>query len=161
MAKRFTFRFDTMLKIRRKREDEHKCIVAGRLREIAKVQEQLASLDRQIRDELASIRSRQEPGTIDMQQVIRHRRWLGHLHKAVLDGQARLRFLEAKLAQERVVLAEATKQRRILAKLKERQYERFLKEQDRLETLAADDMTTVRYVFDETQLPAGVVEGDS
>ena len=161
MAKRFTFRLDTMLKIRRQREDEHKRIVASRLREIAKVQEQLASLDRQIRDELGSIRMGQKPGTIDMQQVVRHRRWLGHLHKAVLDGQGRLRFLEAKLAQERAALAEAAKQRQILQKLKERQYERFLKEQDRLETLAADDMTTVRYVFDETQLPAGVVEGDS
>ena len=160
MARRFTFRFDTMLKIRRQREDEHKRIVAGRLREIAKVQEQLDSLDRQIRDELASIRSRQEPGTIDMQQVIRHRRWLGHLHKAVLDGQGRLRFLEAKLAQERAALAEAAKQRQILQKLKERQYERFLREQDRLETLAADDMTTVRYVFEETRSPAGVVEGE-
>ena len=161
MARRFTFRFDTMLKIRRQREDEHKRIVAGRLREITKVQEQLASLDRQIRDELASIRSRQEPGTIDMQQVIRHRRWLGHLHKGVLDGQAQLGFLEAKLAQERAALAEAAKQRRILEKLRERQNERFVKEQDRIETLAADDMTTVRFVFDSTRERAGVVKSET
>jgi flagellar protein FliJ len=161
MARRFTFRFDTMLKIRRQREDEHKRIVAARLREIRQSRGQLDSLDRQIHDELASIRRGQEPGAIDMTQVVRHRRWLGHLHKAVLDGQAQLGCLEAKLAQERVVLAEAAKQRRILEKLKERQYERFLKEQDRLETMAADDMTTVRYVFDATQEAAGVAESEA
>ena len=161
MARRFTFRFETMLKIRRQREDEHKRIVAGRLREIRRVRQELGTLDRQIHDELASIRRGQEPGTIDMVQVIRHRRWLGQLHKAVLEGQAHLGVLEAKLSQERVVLAEAAKQRRILDKLRERQYERFVKEQDRIETLAADDMTTVRFVFDATQEEAGVVRSET
>ncbi len=158
MAKRFAFRFETMLKIRRQREDEHKRIVAARLREIAVVQEQLALFDRQIHEELAAIRGGQSPGTIDMTQIVRHRRWLGHLHKAVLDAQARLGVLEGKLAQERAALAEAAKQRRILEKLRERQHERFVKEQDRLETMATDDMTLVRYVFDETRVIAGVAE---
>lgn len=151
MAKRFVFRFETMLKIRRQREDEHKRIVADRVREIARVKDQMASLDRQIRDELAAIREGQSPGTIDMQQVVRHRHWLGRLHKAVLDSQARLRFLEARLAQERAALAEAAKQRRVLDKLKQRQWERYRMEQDRIETRLADDLTTVRYVFDAAQ----------
>jgi flagellar FliJ protein len=151
MAKRFVFRFETMLKIRRQREDEHKRIVASRIREINRVRDQMASLDRQIRDELAAIRAGQSPGTIDMQQVIRHRHWLGRLHKGVLDSQARLRFLEAHLAQERAALAEAAKDRRVLEKLKERQCERHRKEQDRLETRSADDLTTVRYVFNAAQ----------
>jgi len=151
MAKRFVFRFETMLKIRRQREDEHKRIVASRIREIARVQDQMASLDRQIHNELAAIRAGQSPGTIDMQQVIRHRHWLGRLHKAVLDSQAWLRFLEARLAQERAALAEAVKQRQVLDKLKQRQWERYRKEQDRLETWLADDLTTVRYVFNAIQ----------
>jgi len=151
MAKRFVFRFETMLKIRRQREDEHKRIVANRLRQIRQEREQMVSLDRQIHEELAAIRLSQSPGTIDMQQVIRHRHWLGRLHKGVLDTQARLRFLEARLAQERVALAEAAKKRSVLDKLKERQWERFRLEQDRIETRAADDLTTVRYVFDATQ----------
>jgi len=151
MAKRFVFRFETMLKIRRQREDEHKRIVASRTREINRVRDQMASLDRQIHDELGAIRAGQEPGTIDMQQVIRHRHWLGRLHKAVLDSQARLRFLEAHLAQERAALVEAAKNRRVLDKLKERRWERYRKEQDRLETRSADDLTTVRYVFNAAQ----------
>lgn len=149
MAKRFTFRFETMLRIRKQREDEHKRIVASRLREIGGVQNHMTSLDKQIRDELQAIRFGRRPGTIDMQQIIRHRHWLGCLHKGVLEGQAKMRFLEAELARERADLAEAAKQRRILEKLKERQREQYHGEQDRLEALAADDLTTVRYVFDQ------------
>ena len=42
MAKRFTFRFDTMLKIRQQREDEQKRVVADRLRQIRQVEDQLS-----------------------------------------------------------------------------------------------------------------------
>ncbi|HOW73133.1 MAG TPA: flagellar FliJ family protein [Phycisphaerae bacterium] len=149
MAKRFKFRFETMLRIRRQREDERKRIVAGRLREIRNLQNHMASLEKQIHDELRAIRIGRQPGTIDMQQIIRHRQWLGGLHKGVLEGQAKARFLEAELARERADLAEAAKQRRILEKLKERQWEQHRGEQDRVEALAADDLTTVRYVFDQ------------
>jgi len=148
MAKRFTFRFATLLKIRQQREDHHKRIVAQRLRQIAGVREQLASLDRQIRAEIEAIRRGQEPGTIDLQQAIRHRSWLTHLHKSTLEAQAHLQFLEARLAQERATLAEAAKQRRILEKLKERQWERYRQEQARIETNQSDDLTTTRYVFE-------------
>lgn len=149
MAKRFTFRFETMLRIRQQREDEHKRIVANRLRAIRELKNHMASLDKQIHEELQAIRVGQQPGTIDMQQVIRHRHWLGCLHKGVLEGQARMRFLEAELVRERAALAEAAKQRRILEKLKERRLEQHRRERDRLEVAAADDLTTVRYVFDQ------------
>ncbi|MBP7933858.1 MAG: flagellar FliJ family protein [Phycisphaerae bacterium] len=149
MAKRFTFRFETMLRIRRQREDERKRIVASRLREIRNLQKYMASLEQQIHDELRAIRIGRQPGTIDMQQIIRHRQWLGCLHKSVLEGQAKARFLEAELARERADLADAAKQRRILEKLKERQWEQHRSEQDRVEALAADDLTTVRFVFDQ------------
>jgi flagellar FliJ protein len=148
MAKRFRFRFETMLKIRRQREDEHKRIVADRIRQIQEVCHQMASLEMQIREELRAIRSGQEPGRIQMQHVIRHRHWLGRLHKAALDGQGRLQCLEAQLSQERVALSEAVKQRRILEKLKERQWRQHREQQERVEVRSADDVAGTRYVFD-------------
>jgi len=148
MAKRFTFRFETLLRVRRQREDEWKRVVAARLREIRSVREQMAALQKQIQDELQAIRTSQSPGTLDMQQVVRHRYWLGRLHKGVLDAQGRLHYLEAQLAQERACLAEAAKQRRILGKLKERLRERHLAEQNRIDTQQADDMASIRFVFE-------------
>jgi len=147
MAKRFTFRFATMLKIRQQREDEHKRIVAERLRQIGQTRDHRSVLQRQIQDEVNAIRDSQNGGSIDIQQVMRHRHWLSHLHKGVLEADARLRFLEARLAQERVVLAEAVKQRKILEKLKERQWRRHLHEESLREMKEGDELATVRYVF--------------
>jgi len=149
MAKRFRFRLDTMLKIRRQREDQHKRIVAERIRQITQVREQIAAIERQIQEEIEAIRTGQGARTIDIQQLMRHRHWLGHLNKGGLEAESRLRFLEARLAQERAVLAEAVKQRRILEKLKERQWERYRKEEDRSEIRESDEQATVRYVFNQ------------
>jgi flagellar biosynthesis chaperone FliJ len=68
-----------------------------------------------------------------------------------LEAEARLRFLEARLAQERSVLAEAVKQRRILDKLKERQEQNHLNEEERLTIKSFDEMSTVRYVFNKNE----------
>lgn len=145
MARRFTFRFETMLRIRRQREDEHKRIVAARLREIAGVNRQIGSLQRQIHEEEDAIRTSQMPGTIDLQQAIRHRHWLGHLHRCLVETQGRMRGLESQLAQERAALAEASKQRKILDKLKERQWRRHQMEQERREAKEADEQATLRH----------------
>lgn len=147
MAKKFRFRFETLLKIRRQREDQHKRIVADRLAQIAQVQQELEKLGQLTHEGLDSIRTVQQSGRIDMQQAMAQRGWVTHLHKATLDAQARMRGLEARLAQERAALAEAAKQRRILEKLKERQWSRHHLEAQRTETLAVDDLTTTRYVF--------------
>ncbi len=146
MPRRFTFRFETMLKIRRQREDHHKRVVAQRVGQIAQVRGEMAVLDRQITEQVQAIRSGQAPGTIDIQQALRHRHWLGLLNRRLLEGQARARFLEARLVQERAALAEAAKRRRILEKLKERQAERHRAEQDRRESRELDEIGTVRHV---------------
>jgi len=151
MAKRFKFRFDTMLKIRRQREDEKKRVVAARLREIGRAQDRIRSIESQTEQELQAMRNAQTSGRIDLHQAIRRRHWLGHLHKTKLETEAHRRVLEARLAQERVSLAEAAKERRILEKLKEHQWDRYRSEQERAEVKTTDEMTTIRYVFDRRE----------
>lgn len=140
-----------MLKIRQQREDERKRVVAERIAQIAEVQQELARLEQLTNDGAEQTRQAQAAGRIDMQQSLARRGWLAHLHKATLDAQARLRGLEARLAQERVLLAEAAKQRRILEKLQERQYERHRMEEQKAEARAIDDLVTTRFVFDSLQ----------
>jgi flagellar protein FliJ len=154
VAKRFVFRYETLLKIRRQREDQHKRIVAERVRQIVAARDRLASLHHQITDEQNAIRTGQAPGTLDIQQIVRHRHWLGHLHRNILDTEGSIRVLEGRLAQERATLAEAVKQRKILEKLRERRLERHVLDEQRQETIAADDLTTVRYVYGQTEAVA-------
>lgn len=154
MARKFVFRYDTLLRIRKQREDEQKRVVAERLREIAQVRERLNTLHHQIDEETRAIRTGQEVGTIDIQQVMRHRHWLGHLHRGLLDAVGRERFLEARLSQERSELTERMKQRRILEKLKERRLLHYQAEVDRRETRENDEMATIRFVHDRRVEPA-------
>ncbi len=148
MAKRFVFRLETLLKIRQQREERHQRIVAGRLRQIHQTHRQIADLEQQMRAGQDAIRDNQRPGRIDLQQAIHYRHWIGHLHKNVLEAQAHLGYLEAELVRERAALAEAAKQRKILDKLKERQWQRYRENEDRRDVNEADEMSTVRYVFD-------------
>lgn len=148
MARRFQFRFETMLKLRQQREDQHKRIVGERLARIAEVREEISRLEQLMGHGMDSIRSVQRAGPIDLQQVMAQRGWVAHLHKTTLEAQARLGALEAQLAQERAALAEAAKQRRILEKLKERQLERHRLEEQRTETRVMDDLTTTRLVHE-------------
>jgi flagellar protein FliJ len=147
LARRFRYRFETLLKIRAQREEHHQRVVAERLRQITGVRAQLAALGRQIEEEVDTIRSAQAPGRLDLQGAMRHRHWLSHLNRAELETQGRLGFLEARLAQERAVLAEAMKQRRILEKLKERQAERHRLAEELRGRKEADEMAIARYAF--------------
>jgi len=148
MAKRFVFRLETLLRIRQQREERHQRIVAGRLRQIQQAQRQITDLERQMRAGQEAIRAGQRPGRIDLQQALHYRHWIGHLHKNVLETQGHLGYLEAELVRERVALAEAARQRKILDKLKERQWQRYRRGEDRREVNEADEMATVRFVFD-------------
>ena len=148
MTKRFTFRYGTMLKIRQQREDQHKCMVGDRLRQIGQINRQIDSLHQQIAHEMENIRAGCESGTINIQQAIRRRYWLSHLHKDILELEARLGYHEARLAQERAELTEAAKQRRMLDKLRQNQCHRHNQQEQKRQTGRADDMATVRYVFD-------------
>lgn len=137
-----------MLKIRRQREDHHRRIVADRLREIHRIVDQREALGQQIDQANQMMRIGQGEGTVDVQQLVRSRHWLGHLQRTMLELEATQRGHEAKLAQERAALADAARQRRILEKLKDRQLEQFHQEQQRREVRDADEYAVMRYAFD-------------
>ncbi|MHC4445590.1 MAG: flagellar export protein FliJ [Planctomycetota bacterium] len=148
MNKRFIFSYDTMLKLRKDRESQHKHLVADRLRRIGQINRQIGSLQQQIAGELESIRAGCESGTINIKQAIGRRYWLSHLQKGILESEARLGYHEARLAQERAELIRASKQRRMLEKLRHNQFNRYNLREHKRQTDWADDMSTVRYLFD-------------
>ncbi len=148
MAKRFVFRLETLLKLRRQREDKQKRVVAEWLRQISRVQREIRSLEEQIADQVGAMRDCIGHGRIDVPWIARNRHWLSHLQRGRLEAEGHLRLLEARLAQERVVLVHAMKEKRVLEKLRERQEDRYRKELDRQEVLVADELSTVRYMFD-------------
>ena len=145
MAGRFAFRFETLLRLRKQREDERKRVVAARLRQIGELMERRNNLLTAIDGQTDSLRSALRGGTVDVDQVRWGRHWLTHLRRGVLDTDAELFGQRAMLAQERATLVEARKDTEVLARLRERRLEAWNVEAARREQIESDEMNTLRF----------------
>lgn len=145
MATRFTFRFETLLKIRSQRESLAKRAVASRLRQIAELQRRHDRLAAQISEQTDRVRGSLGGATLDVDELMMARHWLVRLRQGVLMADAEIAAQRAILAQERAALAEARKQSRILENLKDRQYSTFTAQLQRHEQLELDEMSVTRF----------------
>jgi len=154
MARRFSFRFETLLRIRKQREDEKKRAVARRLKQLAVVRARHDNLASAIKAETMALRYSLRGETLDVDQFRWGRHWLTHLRRGLLEADAEIAAQRALLAQERAVLVEARKDTEVLARLKERRREAYLAESGRLEQIETDEMNTVRAAI------AGIAESE-
>lgn len=153
MKSRRTYRFETLLKIRRAKEDTARRVVASRLRQIAEVEQRQAALSDRISQESEAIRSSlgEKNKNLDVEQLRWSRHWLGRLRLGVLEAQAEVAGHRAMLAQERVALSDARKQAQVLERLKERWRASVIAEADRVEARQLDEMNTARYAAQASQ----------
>lgn len=145
MAKRYTFRFETLLSVRRQREEQEKRVVAARLREIRKLEQRQEALVNRIDEQTDLTRSALRDGVLDLDHLKLGRHWMIRLRRGILEAEAEITTNKAILAQERMKLSEASKQRKILAKLKEKRRDRFFFEQNRHEQAEADEVSVLRH----------------
>lgn len=142
MAKRFKFRLETLRKLRKRRQDECRRMVAARLRQIAGVQDQIDAFNDQLDLHVAAMRRLAWPGsgsaagaaagagrvrpvwTVDLTGVRRHRVYTNHLRHTLTAAWQQVVALRAELTREQGVLAKATKAVKVLDKLEERQRQR-------------------------------------
>lgn len=145
MAKRYTFRLETLLRLRRQREDEQKRVVAARLREIRTLQQRRQFLETEIARQTATMRDSLTATWMEVDQLKLGRHWVMRLRRGVLETDAQLTTQRAMLAQERTVLADARKDAKVLDRLKERQREAYLAEVNRREQAELDEMNVSRF----------------
>ena len=147
MAATFSFRFETLLRMRKQREDEKKRLVAARLRKIAEVRRRQDQLLGAIDEQTRTLRESLRDCRVDVDQLRWGRHWLSHLRRGVLEAEAELTAQRAVLAQERAVLVGARKDKEVLARLRERRRDAFLADAARREQIESDDLSSTRYVF--------------
>ncbi len=145
MAKRYTFRFETLLRLRQQREDEEKRVVASRLREIHRLEQHQQSLLGRIEQQTDLTRSLLTCEEVEVEKLKMGRHWMVHLRRGVLEAEAELTKHKAMLAHERANLMAVARNRKILSRLKERRRDRYDAEQNRLEQLEQDEMNTLRF----------------
>lgn len=148
---RSRFRLEALLKIRQMEEDRAKRVVAERLRQIQQVQQRIASLREQRVDAGQVMRSLVLAGSIVPIEATRQRGYMGWLEARQLEAEGNLHQLEQLLAVDRAALAEAGKRRKILDKLKERQEQRRIDLENRMERRASDELGVLRYAHERLQ----------
>ena len=145
MAGRFHFRFETLLRLRRQKEDLQKRVVAARVRQIQQLQERHGLLTTRIAQQSESIRGQLREGTVDVDTLRSARHWLVRLRQGVLQTDAEIAAHRAILAQERVALVESRKEAEVMARLRLRQEATFVAQLEREEQLETDDLNTMRF----------------
>ena len=152
MAKRFKFNLETVLKLRRRREDSQKQVVAEHVGRLSKACRREDLLQRQIGQETDEVRAARGAGVLNIQRIARHRHWLTHLQRNLLMSQGEIRGIEAELAQERMKLAQLARDRQALERLRQRRELAYRKELARRAQQEQDEAALVTYVFGGTNL---------
>lgn len=142
---RFEFRYETLLRIRRQREDERKRIVAARLQEIAKLEARRQAIVDRIRQQSEETRRMLSCDTVNVDELKFGRHWMLRLQRGVLETEAAIVRQRAALVEERVRLVEATREVKVLVRLKERRQAAFALEMNRREQLELDEMSVMRH----------------
>jgi flagellar export protein FliJ len=145
---RSKFRLEPLLKIRHLEEDRAKRVVAQRLREIQAVQQRIAKVDEQLVEASGTMRSLVLAGRIVPLEASRQRGYMGSLQMQRLMTLAELQGLQGRLVADRAALAETSKRRKILDKLKQHQQERRIRLEDLAEQRASDELGVLRFAHE-------------
>ena len=140
MAKRFTFRLETVLRVRELHEREAKRKLAAKSAEIARLDTLNAQSAEEIRREQAVLLSGQQGGRLDPLALQRSRAWIAHLRRTISARQVQRVTLEAQRQELQAAYYEARKQVRMLEKLRERRWGEYVQERNRAEQAESDEL---------------------
>jgi len=140
----FKFRFKTLLKHRSRIEDQRQRDLAQHLRTRMILHDQIREMQDTIRDSKRSMADGLV-GKVDLTRVGQFARYSGHAAQRARQIVVKLAGLEKQVDLARAVLLEATKQRKALELLRDKDQAKWRYEQDRKETNELDELATSRY----------------
>ena len=144
--KRFKFRLVSLLKLRQQAEDEKKRVVGELLSEIHAQQREALEMDGRLQEEGELLKQQHLQGVIDLDWVGHYRRYVTHVQEAINQRISNVIKVQGKLSQARSELAEASKQKKILEKLKEKKQQRYQKQLQRQDVRDSDEIAAQLYL---------------
>ena len=138
MAK-FNFKFETVLRHRTAIEDTCQRDLAKELRQRMILQDQLRQMQQTIVESKQGL-SDALVGRVQMPRVAGFARYSGQVAQRAHAMVVRLALIEKRVEAARKRLVEATRARKVIEILRQRHYERWLREQDRRQTVQLDDL---------------------
>ena len=143
-VKRFRYRLEPLLKIRRYREKERQKEHAAAVQEVFKQKQELVALDRYRLDTLDHQRS-QQVGNFNIADALVCSRYLVKLKRQRMAGTGLLHGLEKEAEKKRRKLVDAARERKIYELLKEKQQLRHRQEIEKQEQKELDEVAVVAF----------------
>lgn len=137
---RFDFKLDGVLRHRLNIERERQRELALLQARMQPLQAELRQFDLGAREATEDLRKNQLTGRLDMGFIAAHRRFVVSMQQKAMGIIQKMAALQTEVDQARAVLAEAAKQRKIMEKLKDKQYQRWLAEINRKEAEELDEI---------------------
>jgi len=144
VARRFRFRLESLLRLRRSLEENAQRGLARALAQLDQARTRLARL-RQDRTEALESRSLAPGQAVDLERWRAVERWVLALERRIVIAGEDLKEAEARVAAARQELVRAHRARLMLERLKERRQEQHAIEQLREEAREMDEMAVLRY----------------
>ncbi len=141
--KRFEFRLEGLLRIRR--VEEERCLKELRERQgaMAAKQQEIDAILLEKTRQIEQLRSL-ESGPLSIDELLAHRRYLNSLNKSLLEKEAELPALYQGILEAQKLANAAARERKVIERLRERRYSEYLEEARRQESAELDEMTQVR-----------------
>jgi flagellar FliJ protein len=139
---RFIFKLDGVLQHRERIEQEHQRALAVVTAELVRLQGDMRNLTDEVNRNAADVRDNHLVGKLNMSYLAAHRRYMLGMQRRLQNSSQAIAAQQQVVEAARAELAEATKQKKILEKLRERYHERWKAEQARLEAGALDELST-------------------
>ena len=140
MANGYKFSLEKLLEIRQDKEEESKRLFTESKKEKVKTEEELNKL----KDDFEKYRGISPDEDVVYQKI--KRRYLFALEAGIKNKKKELAIKERELEKRRVDLTQKQIERKTVAKLKEKDYNAFVKEQNRIEQLNNDEIALYGYI---------------
>jgi flagellar FliJ protein len=150
MAKGFNFNLQPVLEQRTRIEEQKQQIVAQRQHALDDAERELARLNDDFREHSDALRS--EHRNLDAEQLRMHYAHLQYLDRVILAQIRVVAELRVMLDPALGDLLQASRERKVVIKLKERRHEAFVTEELRVEQNELDDANARRHGRAQTQL---------
>jgi flagellar protein FliJ len=142
---RFRFNLEGLLKLRRLEEDRAKSAFLLRFRGYRLVEAEISEVGR-LREE-AKVRCRESSlGSLDMDVLLRSRRFINVLFQRIEEKRAELSRLRPALEEARSAYRKAAARRKAIEKIRERRREAFIREEERREGRELDEVGGIGFI---------------
>lgn len=145
ILRRFKFRLQSVLNLKEKKLEDERMALAQILRVLEDQKDTLLSLNDKKEQIEKSFDNANKEAALDIQNVVNTRNYLEKISNEIKTQFEIIKKTQIEFDEQTQKVNEAYKELKVLEKLKEKQYEEFLKEFRQNETKELDDIVISRY----------------